>query len=157
VVRTQEGLKLMESTSLLMSFKVYAWSHHLCRLAWISVLTLNCNMIKDKHIFSLQTRLYGVSSVPVTRIEHFYWIVILSDGRSWLGARIWNVRGERIEFQVEKAYLCLGSDALLLDGCDYFDYFVLFSLLHRACCRVTQLLHQPLHIYKIYKIYTLKR
>jgi len=30
------------------------------------------------------------------------------------------------------------------------------SLLHRACCRVTQLLYQPLHIYKIYKIYTLK-
>jgi len=24
-----------------------------------------------------------------------------------------------------------------------------FLLLHRACCRVTQLLHQPLHIYKI--------
>ena len=36
-----------------------------------------------------------------------------------------------------------------------FIYF--FSLLHRACCRVTQLLYQPLHIYKIYKIYTLKR
>jgi len=34
--------------------------------------------------------------------------------------------------------------------------FFLFLLLHRACCRVTQLLHQPLHIYKIYKIYTLK-
>jgi len=32
----------------------------------------------------------------------------------------------------------------------------LFLLLHRACCRVTQLLHQSLHIYKIYKIYTLK-
>jgi len=32
----------------------------------------------------------------------------------------------------------------------------LFLLLHRACCRVTQLLHQPLHIYKIYKMYTLK-
>jgi len=32
----------------------------------------------------------------------------------------------------------------------------LFLLLHRACCRVNQLLHQPLHIYKIYKIYTLK-
>ena len=31
-----------------------------------------------------------------------------------------------------------------------------FLLLHRACCRVTQLLHQPLHIYRIYKIYTLK-
>jgi len=31
-----------------------------------------------------------------------------------------------------------------------FESF-LFSLLHRACCRVTQLLHQPLHIYKIYK------
>jgi len=29
-------------------------------------------------------------------------------------------------------------------------------LIHRSCCRVTQLLHQPLHIYKIYKIYTLK-
>jgi len=33
---------------------------------------------------------------------------------------------------------------------------VLFLLLHHACCRVTQLLHQPLHIYKIYKIYALK-
>jgi len=32
----------------------------------------------------------------------------------------------------------------------------LFLLLYRACCRVTQLLHQPLHIYQIYKIYTLK-
>jgi len=32
----------------------------------------------------------------------------------------------------------------------------IFSLLHRACCQVTQLLYQPLHIYKIYKIYTLK-
>jgi len=32
----------------------------------------------------------------------------------------------------------------------------LFSLLHRACCRVTQLLYQLLHIYKIYKMYTLK-
>ena len=31
--------------------------------------------------------------------------------------------------------------------------FYLFSLLHRACCRVTQLLHQPLHIHKIYKIF----
>ena len=33
---------------------------------------------------------------------------------------------------------------------------LLFSLLHRKWCRVTQSLHQPLHIYKIYKIYTLK-
>ena len=32
----------------------------------------------------------------------------------------------------------------------------IFSLLYRECCRVTQLLHQPLHIYKVYKIYTLK-
>jgi len=30
------------------------------------------------------------------------------------------------------------------------------SLLHRACCRVTQLLHQPLHILKIYKILHIK-
>jgi len=30
----------------------------------------------------------------------------------------------------------------------------LFSLLHRACCQVTQLLHQPLHIYKILHIKT---
>jgi len=36
-------------------------------------------------------------------------------------------------------------------------WLMLFSLLHRACCRVTQLLHQPLRIYKIYKIYTLKQ
>ena len=36
-------------------------------------------------------------------------------------------------------------------------YFMfLFSLSHRACCRVTQLLHQPLHIYKIYKILHIK-
>ena len=33
------------------------------------------------------------------------------------------------------------------------NYTSVFLLLHRACCRVTQLLHQPLHIYKIYKIY----
>jgi len=32
----------------------------------------------------------------------------------------------------------------------------LFSLLHRAYCQVIRLLHQLLHIYKIYKIYTLK-
>jgi len=31
-----------------------------------------------------------------------------------------------------------------------------YSLLHRACCWVNQLLYQLLHIYKIYKIYTLK-
>jgi len=39
-----------------------------------------------------------------------------------------------------------------------FFIFILYSLpfLHRACCRVTQLSRQPLHIYKIYKIYTLK-
>ena len=37
-----------------------------------------------------------------------------------------------------------------------FYFRCLFLLLHRACCQVTQLLHQPLHIYKIYKIYTLK-
>jgi len=30
-------------------------------------------------------------------------------------------------------------------------FFQIFSLLHRARCRVTQSLHQPLHIYKIYK------
>ena len=35
-------------------------------------------------------------------------------------------------------------------------FCLIFSLLHRACCRVTQLLYQVLHIYKIYKIYTLK-
>ena len=34
--------------------------------------------------------------------------------------------------------------------------FYIFSLLHRACCWITQLLYQLLHIYKIYKIYTLK-
>ena len=32
----------------------------------------------------------------------------------------------------------------------------IFSLLHRARCRVTQLLHQPQHIYKIYKILHVK-
>jgi len=31
-----------------------------------------------------------------------------------------------------------------------------FLFLQRACCRVTQLLYQLLHIYSIYKIYTLK-
>jgi len=31
-----------------------------------------------------------------------------------------------------------------------------FSLSHRACCRVTQSLHQPLHIHKIYKILHIK-
>ena len=35
-------------------------------------------------------------------------------------------------------------------------FFFLFPLLHRACCRFTQLLHQPLHMYRIYNIYTLK-
>jgi len=35
--------------------------------------------------------------------------------------------------------------------------FFFISLLHRACCRVTQLLHQPLHIYKIYTSKTLRR
>ena len=30
------------------------------------------------------------------------------------------------------------------------------SLLHRACCRVTQLLNQPMHIYNIYKILHVK-
>ena len=39
---------------------------------------------------------------------------------------------------------------------DWERSFFLFSLLRRACCQVTQLSHQPLHIYKIYKIYTLK-
>ena len=33
---------------------------------------------------------------------------------------------------------------------------LLFSLLHRACCRVTQSLHQRLHIYNIYKILHIK-
>ena len=28
--------------------------------------------------------------------------------------------------------------------------FFLFSLLHRACCRVTQLQYQLLHVYKFY-------
>ena len=32
----------------------------------------------------------------------------------------------------------------------------LVLLLHRACCRVTQLLHQLLHIYIIYKILHIK-
>jgi len=36
------------------------------------------------------------------------------------------------------------------------DNELLFSLFHRACCWVTQLLHQPLHIHNIYKMYTLK-
>jgi len=35
-------------------------------------------------------------------------------------------------------------------------FLFLFSLLHLACCQVTQLLYQPLHIYKIYKINPLK-
>jgi len=36
--------------------------------------------------------------------------------------------------------------------CSNFIFLLLFLLLHRACCRVTQLLHQPLHIYKIYTL-----
>jgi len=32
----------------------------------------------------------------------------------------------------------------------------IFSLLYCVCCRVTQLLHQPLHIYKIYNILHIK-
>jgi len=36
-----------------------------------------------------------------------------------------------------------------------FNFFS-FSLLQRACCWVTQLLYQLMHIYKIYKLYTLK-
>jgi len=28
---------------------------------------------------------------------------------------------------------------------------IIFSLLYRACCQVTQLLYQPLHLYKFYK------
>jgi len=35
-------------------------------------------------------------------------------------------------------------------------FIIFFSLLHRAYCRVTQLLHQPLNIYKIYKILHIK-
>jgi len=35
-----------------------------------------------------------------------------------------------------------------------YIYIHIYSLLHRACCRVTQLLYQLLYIYKIYKIYT---
>ena len=35
-------------------------------------------------------------------------------------------------------------------------YRELFSLSHRACCRVTPSLHQPLHIYKIYNILHIK-
>ena len=31
--------------------------------------------------------------------------------------------------------------------CDLINYTQLFSLLHRACCRITQSLHQSLHIY----------
>ena len=33
-------------------------------------------------------------------------------------------------------------------------FLLLLLLLHRACCQVIQLLHQQLHIYKIYKMYT---
>jgi len=35
--------------------------------------------------------------------------------------------------------------------------YFLFLMLQRACCRVTQLLHQLLHIYKIYTLKTLRR
>ena len=38
----------------------------------------------------------------------------------------------------------------------HFKYTWLFSLLHRAYCRVTQLLHQPMHYIKFIKFYTLK-
>jgi len=42
------------------------------------------------------------------------------------------------------------------NGISQTNFRIFFLLLHRACCRVTQLLHQRLHIYEIYKIYTLK-
>jgi hypothetical protein len=32
----------------------------------------------------------------------------------------------------------------------------IFTLLHRVRCRITQALHQPLHIYKMYKILHIK-
>jgi len=54
-----------------------------------------------------------------------------------------------------------GKVGHIVAGSQHGEHFYLkrreiFSLLHRACCRVTQLLHHLLHIYKIYKIYTLK-
>jgi len=60
--------------------------------------------------------------------------------------------------RVLKIFLCRYQSTKAL-----YSHFIHLSLslysillLHRACCRVTQLLHQPLHIYKICKIYTLK-
>ena len=53
-----------------------------------------------------------------------------------------------------RSKMCSGT---LCDSDKNMPYiYIYFFLLHRACCQVTQLLHQPLHIYKIYKIYTLK-
>ena len=49
----------------------------------------------------------------------------------------------------------LGSELLHTGADEYAGLrrgIINFSLLYRACFRVTQLLHQPLHIYKIYKI-----
>ena len=63
----------------------------------------------------------------------------------------WRLLNKAIETNVNKAErivrcICLQHNSVI-------DFFL---LLHRACCRFTQLLHQPLYIYKIYKIYTLK-
>jgi len=62
--------------------------------------------------------------------------------------KITNIKRERFEWT--------GYVVRMEKGSAIKKIFGIFLLLHRACCRVTQLLHQPLHIYKIYKIYTLK-
>jgi len=43
----------------------------------------------------------------------------------------------------------------ILQGVQYNAFKIcseLFSLLHRACCQVTQLLYQLMHLYKIYTL-----
>jgi len=43
------------------------------------------------------------------------------------------------------------NEYMFFCGGGQVDMYI-FLLLHRAYCRVTQLLHQPLHIYKIYTL-----
>ena len=60
---------------------------------------------------------------------------------------------ERVFVKLRKLQLRCAK-AVHLGTNDKLD--ILFSLLHRAICLVTQFLHQPLHIYKIDKILHIK-
>jgi len=60
---------------------------------------------------------------------------------------------------IKMNFLCLGKKFSPVNQITMFkteSNRKVISLLHRAYFRVTQLLYQLLHIYKIYKIYTLK-